>query len=763
MIEHLPTARVWAWAVVCFFVASSGLWAASEWQVPESSIRYKLELAGKPTHPSAGYFVHLPDGGILPGSTVTTVVMTEEGKVIPGWLLWQNADTGFSMVFADPGSPVRAVYVYVLSGRVAQLWKPESGLTPSAILCASPGHDSLPAAQALAKLGRVEPSVHSTNHAGISKAPFSIGGDLTGRPRPGSFYFLTYLEADKAGSYWFAPMIIDGQCEIFLDGTKLNPKEHSKKWGGTGASVELTKGLHRVEVFQTAGGTGNYSDNKKSGGLMFLTWRPPDEDPDRNKGTESRVINRSEIVRSGDCKLTAVESRNGAPVAVATATPGLCYWFENEDPLIVYDLSALTAGQPDDATYTWTFPKEGEFAGADVQWLFPGLRENSAKLTVKSGKGTSTCVVPFFGFSTQMTNLEEADQREAFRNVLTTMLKAYPRSPDPVANWSSTWWNNILRTVEGREGYTLLLQLFTSHLDAARKKLSPGQLFALQDVLLDQTQRQNPGEALQWIQKFQPDASSVSRRSELKLREGEIQMYDFDDRKKAEKTFAELGGPGESSERAKVRLGDLAFLEGDLNKATAFYADVQRRARARRNAAPSLAGSLVADQLVQGGPAQPAQPDWRSSQPASQNPLKTGGGPEQKHGALQEVSLSENVRTLIADNFLLEARQALLAWEIEFPLSKISGDYILRESAFHMKMGDWKRARPMLEAYCRQIDASGFLPAAASMLIACVDGAKETPSPALIETLGKVKDRLKYHPVAADLDRFLSDTGKPSN
>ena len=127
---------------------------------------------------------------------------------------------------------------------------------------------------------------------------------------------------------------------------------------------------------------------------------------------------------------------------------------------------------------------------------------------------------------------------------------------------------------------------------------------------------------------------------------------------------------------------------------------------------------------------------------------KAPPAPPQGLGALQEVSLSENVRTLTEGDFLLEARQALRTWEREFPLSKISGDFILRESALAMKTEDWKRAQPMLEAYCREIDASSFLPDAASMLIACVKGAKEPPA-SIRDIIEKVKGRLKYHPVAA--------------
>ena len=76
-------------------------------------------------------------------------------------------------------------------------------------------------------------------------------------------------------------------------------------------------------------------------------------------------------------------------------------------------------------------------------------------------------------------------------------------------------------------------------------------------------------------------------------------------------------------------------------------------------------------------------------------------------------------------------------------------------------MEDYKRAQPMLEAYCREIDASSFLPEAATMLITCVQGAKEKPD-SVRDVLTKVRDRLKYHPVAADLDKFLSGAPSPS-
>ena len=743
MIEPFPAKRVLALLCFCFCITASCLQAADEWRVADALYRYKLELSSSPTHSSAGYFVHLPVANLLQGVMPFTVVTAADGKVIPSYILWHNAESGLSMVFADPDTQAKAVYVYVQTNRTAQLWNPASGLTPSAIFCTQPYTESATAAQNLSNLGRVEPCVTTIDHEGVRRAPFSIGGDLTGRPRPGAFYFLSYVEAAEAGNYWIAPFVFDGQCKILIDGVKLNPKERSKKWGGTGATVDLSKGLHRVEVFQTAGGKGPYFDEKHEQGAMYLTWRPPSEKI-RARDAESRPIDKSEIVHSGACELTSVEAKNGGPVAMAVATPSECYWFENEEPLILYDLSAVTAGQPADTTYTWTI--KGSVAGGDkVQWLFPGFSENTVTLTVKSGRGASSCTVPFFSFSTKKTSLDVSENRDTYRKVLSAMLKAYPHSPDPVADWSSAWWNNLTRTADAGADDPILVQLFTDHLDGLRK-INPAQLFTLQDLLLDQTQRHNPSETLQWVRKFQSSAPSIARKSELIQREGELQLFFFADYKQAEQLFASVAAlSGDLAERAKIRLGDLALIQGDLNKATSFYADVQKRARTRRNST-AFFSTEVAKPLVPGAPAQTIAP---------------APGAEKKRGALQEVSFSENVRTLTEDNFLTEARQALLDWETEFPLSKISSDYILRESALYIKMGDWKRARPMLEAYCREIDASSFLPAAASLLITCVEGSKESPSASVIKTIEKVKDRLKYHPIAGELERFLSAARTP--
>ncbi len=720
--------------------------AAGDWQVADAPLRFKLELLQKPTHASAGYFASLPDGGVLRGGKPATTVVTEDGKVLPSYVLWQNVENGFALVFAKPEGDPKSVSVYIQPGGAARVWSPNTGLTPGSILCTSPGRDTLAAAQAMAALGRVEGSVHWGENPGYSQAAFSISGDLSGRPKPAAFYQISHVDAPSAGEYWLAPSFHTGQGELRVDGAKVELKEKSKLWGGFGASVKLAKGLHRVEVLQTAPGSGPYSSNNRWGGLMYLEWKTPNEPL---KNIEARAIKASEMARSGSCRLSALESREGSPMAVARVTPGLVYWFGNEEPLLILEFSALGAGYPADAKVTWTFPEGGTLEGSRVKWLVPGFREGRVKMTVQSGKAVSAAMIPYFGFSTQKTSLERADHREAFRDTLAEMLSVLPRSPDPVASWGDAWWNNIFRTVEGGEGEQLLRRLFGEHFEAIRKRLAPAQMAILEDVFLDVTLRDHPEENLEWLKKFFANTQDAARQNELRFREGELYMYYLNDRKKADFLFNGLAAARSGvGERARIRLGDMALLGGDLNKATSFYADVQNRARALRNTSGVAVGASVTRQLLTGGTVNQAVAAPRAA-------------PDLKGGALQEVSLAENVRTLTEGGFLLEAIQGLDAWEAEFPLSKISGDFILREAAIYAKLKDWKHARPMLEAYCREIDSSSYLPEAVSTLILCVQSSKADPA-SIRGIVEKVRDRLKFHPVASQLDKFLSSTAPAS-
>jgi hypothetical protein len=532
---------------------------------------------------------------------------------------------------------------------------------------------------------------------------------------------LCYIIASSAGPHWFAPIVLQTGTanSVRVNGTAITISKLNDKWGGTGAMVQLQQGLNRLEIFQTGSGPAH-------AGLCYMTWRPPNHTPDSRN--ETRVVDENEIARSGNCNLSGIQSRDGSPIASAQLTPTLSFWFENEDPLVIYNLKALSAANPADTNYTWIFPDKTSVISGDTNWIFPGLADNTIKLVATSPKGTSESTISFFASPQPPADMNKPEHCAAFRDALTAKTLACGKNSSLLNAWSPACWNTIMRTIDLGHGSQLLSLLLKDHWSVTKLKLTSEQIHSLQESLLHFTIHNNPQEAIQSLEAFLANTNNPTERDELMLRAAEIYIYYLKDKTKANNILAALTPKKtEISDVAYIRLGDIALMEGNLNKATAYYGDIENRIRARRNATPA-------------------------TQPA---PGATKAPDKEKFAALQEVSFAENTRTLIQGGYLNEAHQNLRSWERSFPLAKISSDYILRESEFYLKSGDPKRARAMLEAYCREIDTSSFLPNAASLLIKCVKDSKESRD-SVRELIENLNARLKYHPVSAELEAFLA-------
>lgn len=754
------------WLLIISLAGSPVL--AADWHVPEAPVRIQLTLDQRgPTHRQAGYFARIPDGGVLPTPHFLTQVTTPDGRALKSALLWKNRESGAALVFEDPGKRAReSVQVYVLPTARAQFWTSASGLTPSPILCADPGSGDMRTARKLAQFGTVDPTVHYDIHRGHKRAALSIGGNLSGRPRPGSFYLLAHLVSSDPGKTWVAPFTMNGTTEVVLDGEALEPTKRIDKWGGTGQWYDLDEDLHLLEVFQTAEGTTGF-DTGKTGGLMYLTWRTPkatmeELGGERSKkvpmsGTsrmETRVLNKNEIVRSGVAEVQEVTSRDGHPVASAMIEPAQVYWFEGEDPVILYRLQARTAGQPEGTTYQWSFPDGAKATGRDLFWIYPGGREQRVQLTATAGTKSSTCAAPFFTYSTLRTSLNNADHRKAFRAACYDMVRAYPTGADPTRGWGESMWNNLFRVMDFGKGYPLLQHLFEERWARQRPvALTPDRLHLLQDLLLDVAPRFGAEQAAEWATRFAQSSRDPARSAALSLRRVDIEMFYLGDTNQAARLLSSMiRQPGEAGERARIRMGDLAFLGGDLNRATEFYADVQNRVRHEQRRAveqtakqPGVARSQAARNAARLG--------MRAGRPRGAGAT---GVDNWKLTALLDVALSENVHHQLDQGYLLEARDTLNTWERNFPLSKITGDYILAESRLYMEIGDWQRARPMLEAFCNQVDASNYLPDTAEALVECMIQLK-VPKEELRKLLTTMTERLEFHPAGEHFRELLKN------
>lgn len=793
---------------------------AEPWHIKEAPVRFSVSISGRPTHGSAGCFLQLPDGGILPKPFPVTRVIDKQGAELKSFTLWQNGQTGMGIVFEDPGQR-QDVFVYVIGASNLKIWTPSSGLTPSAFLCTDSDHGTLADAQAMAKLGSVNVSVRYENRAGGAGATVDIPGDLQREGGSSSFYMLAYLDAKDPGKTWVAPMTFKGQSEVLLDGQPVVCQQRIQKCGGSGQWRELAPGLHRLDILNHGG-----SDWSRSRAAMIFTWQTPRTTAGEMGGVrpkdlpfpgtsmwESRHLHGDEVVRSGRCDINGVGSQDGGPVAYFSMSATHNFWFGDEAPVFVYQLSAFKAGNPENTKYTWGFGDNSRITTDALSWLFKGRMFNTVTLTAVSGEKKSVCSVPFYPYSTVRTSLRDSNAGKAFRAAALCMFKAYSPNDDPTARWDDSMWNNFFRNMELAQEPDLLKYMFENNWQGMKIKLAPDRMERLQDLFVFANAHSDPKGTLQWIARFEKDSELLARMHdtelaikkeeqrkasfrarvlssgshsagekgdagkpadppiekkdpheramELAVKKAEILMYYVKDFESAVKL---LDGVAKSrsdlGEVAKIRLGDVSFLTNNLNIAQRFYGDVQDRVKLSQLAnkevpqppvakpGSGLATSKKALNTKGGGKSD--SPPGRS--PPDEAPVKAA---DWKVNAIMDVASSETVGTLLEGRYYEEALAALRTWEREFPLSKISSDYILREAKFYMAMGDYTRARAMLEAYCNQVDASNFIPPAVKALIECMQKTNE-PRENLKKYCETVKKRLKFHPVANDIDAILA-------
>lgn len=728
-----------------------------EWHVKEAPIRFKLRLWESPTHKSAGYFTQLPDGGILPTPFPLTHVVTEDGKQVASYVLWQNRSTGLALIFEDPGSAGN-VYVYVIASNKLRLWSPQSGLTPSAIQCADANHGSMKAAKNLAKLGAIGPSVHYRNEAGIPDAALCIQGDFSGRPRPYSLYMLAYLVTTDPGKTWIAPFTMRGQWEVRIDNQTITPKKRIDKWGGIGQWMDLSKGLHRLDIFAACSGSGGWSE----AGVMWLTWKTPNASIEELGGVrpkdvpftgtskwESRVLRDDEIVRSGKCRIQEINSRDGAPVAHFDLKAIESYWFGDETPLFVYDLTASSYGNPKDTQYTWSFGDVAKITGPKVLWFFRGRMEHEVALTAVSGDRESRCTVPFYAFASVQSSMNSSLTRTNFRTAFLNMMKAYPADADPTASWDKSMWDCFHEVQEFGKGYALLTEVLTKRWNLFKKKIPLEKQMVLEDIFFHWIAHHDPDKAIQWLKNQEKASPSAERRKDLKIMQAEVYMYQKGNVEEAKKILKPLAqGSGEAAIIATIRFGDVAFLEKNVNEANMYWGRVQNGIKLTTK---EWEPKTLEDSRKDGKKKRTQEDEKKVFSSAAISKARVD---DWKMAAVVETSMASSVISLMAQGFYMEALQELHRWERNFPISKISGDYIIQEAKFYIAIDNIRRARSLLEAYCANVDASGYLADGADLLVNCMMKDKE-PDDVIKKFCEDMKKRFEFHPLAERMDALL--------
>ena len=739
-----------------------------EWRVADAPIKFRLSLEQRPSHASAGYFVVLPDGELLPNPFPMTHVMDAEGERFESYALWHNEQTGLAIVFEDPG-PGREITVYVSSAQNLNRWTPACGLTPSPLLCVNHGSSDIGSATKLSRFGNVDSNTRFWRNRGHPSAHLSIGGDLSGRPRPASLYLLAYLVTTDPGKTWITPFSgpavggpVNDKVAVKIDGKNINPKKRTGQWGGTGQYMHFDEGLHRLDVLAACAGSHFWAAQ----GVMWLGWAPPNASiqelggprPDHApfKGDAvwaCRMLRTDEIVSSGGGSVREIRTRDGSPVAHFTARALENFWRGTGRPLYAFSLQASTRGNPEDTQYTWRIGNVENLQGPKLAWIFHGEEEYNITLSAVSGGQESVFSMPVFAFSSVASDLNRPAMRANFRAAFLVTLRGYPVLADPTESWDDNTWDCFYEIQELGKSQALLAEVLARRRQVFENKIAADKLAGLQDIFFQWISFYDPESAIAWIEKASKSVSSGDRRKEFQVMSAEVHMYHAEDHAKARKILEPLAtGVGEVAALAGVRLGDIAFLEGKLSEANKYWGAVQNRVK------------ITKDLINQGGVEWENETEPGESSPSRRHRRGTSRTElvdEWKKAPVLDANISSSVRSLLDQQYYSQALSELRRWERGFPLSKLGSDYIIQEARFLTAIGNRQRARAILTAYCDHVEASSYLADAAEQLVSLMVEDKVNVE-ALLKFCTDMRKRFEFHPFAERLDELLSEIGSES-
>ena len=686
-----------------------------------ASLRVKVETLSAPSHPSAGYLVTIPDGGALSRNPAATVV-DANGTPLKHGVLWHDPGRGMALVFEPPPEGQQEVYVYFRPGGISA-WQPSSGLTPSVLAFCRSGAQTMIEAQRMARSFPPGKDVYFERPSvmGMGALPQGISGSFAD-------YILGYVETKDPGRTWIAGMS-GGPCSVQVDGHEIKSEKPSSKVAGAGEWFELDPGLHRVEIFHA---TPSATDR----GYAWVWWKTPNMPAgDLQASWAARPIRENECARSGAAVAREASARGGLPTAMFFASP-VGYVLFTEKPLILYKLTAVPAEEAEGApSYTWTAGKQAPFDGpAETFYLFEQGRDTEVGLTVTADKKKPGATQTVFTHcpGDLNSNLNDAKTQDQYREALRNLFKSCPAGKSP-EGWGADLRSLLVQLIEPGKTDALLRDLFAHHWSLVRSGLKPQDRRSVEDLCLADLTRSNATEAVKWIETNEGQENDFSRQLHWRIKRAELLMYalgKFEEAKRILNTVVRTSG--EPVLRAQVRLGDAALLAGDYNEALRLYGEAQNTANRRRPAkaepaaAKSGAGKVAA---------------WKSV-------------------AVRGTAASETVRQLIRDGELAEARDALDKWELEFPMSKVSGDFVVVESQYLLKLGDAARAARELEAYTRAVDTTSYLSEAMELALKAMVQAKLPPE-RIQEYVAEIKKRLPLDPLLDRLGEITSPNSKP--
>jgi tetratricopeptide (TPR) repeat protein len=367
------------------------------------------------------------------------------------------------------------------------------------------------------------------------------------------------------------------------------------------------------------------------------------------------------------------------------------------------------------------------------------------------------------------THVGDAADRAMWQEALLNRVNGAPHRKHVADDWPKSFWTMLPEIIEPGEAEELLGELFEHSFDELQNLTSEARE-KLEDIYLEELEiLPDKAKALAFLTRAIADQKEPERRIHWQIKQIDYYLFEVGDLKIARRLADQLQsgplrvGPVDAALRL-VQRGDIERLDGDLDKAQQFYASAQqeyRRSMATPGSGAALGSAMdrpVAPQKPQTGPpsaagmvieaAKGTQTDWRVR-------------------AVRQNARFTHVNSLLDQHYIAEARQAFEQWIVEFPFSKLSGDYVLAEARYYSLIGNDARAVRILKAYRKQTEISNELPPAMELELKCLVALKTTGTSGagrqadIKELCDDMKKRFPDLPLAQEADKATEEVQPP--
>lgn len=707
--------------------------AKSGWPVADAPIRFEVHMTAAPSIPEAGVVAIIPDGGLLPHPTPDPVVLDANGATLKSEVLWFSLHDGIAVAFEEPSGGRAMIYFRNAASFTHLGNRPNSIFKPSLLLLVKMGHASMSTAQQI-------PAEAWQGGVRMGLAPY-IGQceNLLGPKADYSSYYAGWIKTPKKAKTFLCTISSDGS-ECLLDGKVVAswPGVHARKEGAGGkygSWMELSAGLHRVEYFHFKKGSDTAEAN--------LCWRlPGDKVP--------HTLEVKDYVQSGQAQVYKFETRENAPTAAFLWSCESYLWLRAW-PWNLFTFRALPAANaPTNMVYTWE-PEPGlRVTGREINWIFNGSAERTVGLTALLDKASAhSARGVYFAQTPSRATINSPNDRMEYRKALVARCQAVPIPQRPCANWDEELWSILDGVVEPLAGLTLMQEIFErSWSDVLRR--SAVERYRLEDIYFDLMRYSNPKAAAEWLTKFESaDSANRERQLQWQLTRLDFVLNDLNQpdtaRKLAQTMQIHLSTSNEIA-RVLIRQGDVERFAGEAEAAAKFYSAAQDTLGKK----PATVARKTVSVAATGGKAgkESERERGRGKREAKMFSIAPSVDDWRKQ-AVREAAYYEQLHSQLVVRDIEEAHKTLEAWELEFPLSKLAGDYPIGEGEFYTTIGDFPRALRVLSVYRKNVEISNYLPQAMALESRCLLALKRTDE---FTTLAhELVARFPGHPATKDI------------